>query len=47
MNSHLDWFVLSDYYSICVTNAPPGVMVCKFFLQTIIFITGVALILFA
>lgn len=24
MNSRLDWLVLSDYYSICVTNAPPN-----------------------
>ena len=32
MNSRLDWFVLSDYYSNYVTNPPPGVMVCKFFL---------------
>ncbi len=23
MNSRLDWLVLSDYYSIYVTNAPP------------------------
>ena len=23
MNSLLDWLVLSDYYSIYVTNAPP------------------------
>ena len=25
MNSRLDWLVLSDYYSIYVTNAPPDV----------------------
>ena len=25
MNSRLDWLVLSDYYSIYVTNAPPNV----------------------
>lgn len=25
MNSRLDWLVLSDYYSIYVTNAPPVV----------------------
>lgn len=24
MNSRLDWLVLSDYYSIYVTNAPPN-----------------------
>ena len=24
MNSRLDWLVLSDYYSIYVTNAPPS-----------------------
>ncbi len=24
MNSRLDWLVLSDYYSIYVTNAPPA-----------------------
>ena len=24
MNSRLDWLVLSDYYSIYVTNASPG-----------------------
>ncbi len=23
MNSRLDWLVLSDYYSIYATNAPP------------------------
>ena len=25
MNSRLDWLVLSDYYSIYITNAPPQV----------------------
>lgn len=24
MNSRLDWLVLSDYYSIYVTNSPPA-----------------------